>query len=43
MLPNVDEFRPIHNLDSLAGLVAALEHGGGRGSADPKAWIQQVA
>jgi len=43
MLPNVDEFRPIHNLDSLAGLVAALEHGGGRGSADPKAWMQQVA
>src|SRR5262245_3602851 len=24
MLPHVDEFRPVHNLDSLAGLVAAL-------------------
>ncbi len=44
MLPNVDEFRPIHNLESMAGLVAALEHtGGGRNSADPKAWIAQVA
>ena len=24
MLPHVDEFRPVHNLDSLARLVAAL-------------------
>lgn len=24
MLPHVDDFRPVHNLDSLAGLVAAL-------------------
>jgi hypothetical protein len=24
MLPHVDEFRPVHNLESLAGLVAAL-------------------
>lgn len=24
MLPHVDEFRPVHNLDSLAGLIAAL-------------------
>ncbi len=42
MLPHVDEFRPIHNLESMAGLVAALEHGGGR-SGDPKAWMQEVA
>jgi hypothetical protein len=42
MLPHVDEFRPIHNLESMAGLVAALEHGGGR-SGDPKAWMQKVA
>ncbi len=42
MLPHVDEFRPIHNLESMAGLVAALEHDGGR-SGDPKAWMQKVA
>ena len=42
MLPHVDEFRPIHNLESMAGLVAALEHGGGR-AGDPKAWMQKVA
>ena len=41
MLPHVDEMRPIHNLDSMAGLVAALEHRGG--SADPKIWLRQVA
>jgi hypothetical protein len=33
--------RPIHNLESMAGLIAALERGGG--SADPKAWLHQVA
>jgi uncharacterized protein len=42
MLPHVDEFRPIHNLESMAGLVAALERGGGR-TDDPKAWMQKVA
>ena len=41
MLPHVDEMRPIHNLESMAGLVAALEHRGG--SADPKAWLRKVA
>jgi len=41
MLPHVDETRPIHNLESMAGLVAALENRGG--SADPKAWLRQVA
>jgi hypothetical protein len=41
MLPRVDEFRPIHNLESMAELVAALTKGGG--SADPKAWMQKVA
>jgi len=33
MLPHVDEFRPVHNLDSLAGLIAALDshsHGADR-------------
>jgi uncharacterized protein len=42
MLPNVDEFRPIHNLESMAGLVAALTRGGDR-AGDPKAWMQRVA
>jgi uncharacterized protein with von Willebrand factor type A (vWA) domain len=41
MLPHVDEMRPIHNLESIAGLVAALERRGS--SADPKAWLRQVA
>ena len=33
MLPHVDEFRPVHNLESLAGLIAALDtktHGADR-------------
>jgi hypothetical protein len=42
MLPHVDEFRPIHNLDSMAELVAALAHGGGS-AGDPKLWMQKVA
>ncbi len=41
MLPHVDEFRPIHNLELMGELVAALSKGGG--SADPKAWLQRVA
>jgi uncharacterized protein len=42
MLSHVDEFRPIHNLESMAALVAALERGGDR-AGDPKAWMQKVA
>jgi uncharacterized protein len=45
MLPHVDEFRPIHNLQSIAALVADLQ-GGGRGgdrAGDPRAWMQKVA
>jgi uncharacterized protein with von Willebrand factor type A (vWA) domain len=42
MLPHVDELRPIHNLESMAGLVAALQHGADA-SADPKAWLRKVA
>ncbi|HUC51245.1 MAG TPA: VWA domain-containing protein [Xanthobacteraceae bacterium] len=45
MLPHVDEFRPIHNLQSIAALVADLQ-GGGKGrvmAGDPKAWMQKVA
>ena len=42
MLPHVDEFRPIHNLESMGALVAALQGGGDR-AGDPKAWMQKVA
>jgi uncharacterized protein len=42
MLPNVDEFRPIHNLESIAALVADLQGRGSR-AGDPKAWMQKVA
>jgi uncharacterized protein len=42
MLPHVDEFRPIHNLESMAALVAALQPGGGS-AGDPKVWMQKVA
>jgi uncharacterized protein with von Willebrand factor type A (vWA) domain len=42
MLPHVDEFRPIHNLDSMVGLVRALSPGGDR-AGDPKVWLKQVA
>jgi uncharacterized protein with von Willebrand factor type A (vWA) domain len=42
MLPHVDEFRPIHNLESMADLCAALSaHGGHAG--DPKEWLRRVA
>jgi uncharacterized protein with von Willebrand factor type A (vWA) domain len=41
MLPRVDEFRPIHSLESMAALVAALQRGGRSG--DPKAWMRKVA
>jgi uncharacterized protein with von Willebrand factor type A (vWA) domain len=42
MLPHVDEFRAIHNLDSMAALVATLSaHKGG--GADPKPWLKNVA
>jgi len=42
MLPHVDEMRPIHNLESMSGLVAALADGG-YSSADPKVWLRKVA
>jgi uncharacterized protein len=42
LLPHVDEFRPIHNLESMAELCRALSaHGGQAG--DPKAWLRKVA
>jgi uncharacterized protein with von Willebrand factor type A (vWA) domain len=42
MLPHIDEFRPIHNLDSIAELTKALSPRARR-DADPKAWLQKVA
>jgi uncharacterized protein len=46
MLPHVDEFRPVHNLDSMEALCRALSgHGKRDGSAsgDPKEWLKRVA
>jgi uncharacterized protein with von Willebrand factor type A (vWA) domain len=42
MLPYVDELRPIHNLETMGQLVAALSAQGGM-AADPKAWLEKVA
>jgi uncharacterized protein len=42
MLPFVDEFRPIHNLASMADLCAALG-GSGAADADPKGWLSRSA
>jgi len=41
MLPHVDEFRPIHNLDSIAELCRALSAQGGQGNT--KEWLKKVA
>ena len=42
MLPRVDELRPIHNLESMAELVAALTGAPAKGY-DPKAMLKKVA
>jgi uncharacterized protein with von Willebrand factor type A (vWA) domain len=42
MLPHVDEFRPIHNLESMTELCRALSANGAR-RGDPKPWLKQVA
>jgi uncharacterized protein with von Willebrand factor type A (vWA) domain len=42
MLPFVDEFRPIHNLASMADLCRALGSEGAA-DADPKAWLRRSA
>jgi uncharacterized protein with von Willebrand factor type A (vWA) domain len=39
MLPYVDEFRPIHNLESMAELCRALSAAGAR-AGDPKRWLR---
>ena len=42
MMPHVDEFRPVHSLDSLADLALALA--GHRGVAhDPRRWLKNAA
>ncbi len=41
MLPFVDEFRPVHNLNALADVCAALSGKGGR-KTDPKLWLANV-
>ncbi|WP_406854011.1 vWA domain-containing protein [Alsobacter sp. KACC 23698] len=42
MLPHVDEFRPIHNLQSMETLAQALSSSG-TGDADPRRWLSKVA
>jgi uncharacterized protein len=42
MLPHVDEFRPVHNLDAMADLCRALSADHDRG-ADPKRWLGKAA
>jgi uncharacterized protein with von Willebrand factor type A (vWA) domain len=42
MLPHVDEFRTIHNLDSMRSLVRALSEGS-TAAVDPKTWLRRVA
>ena len=45
MLPHVDEFRPVHNLATLAELVQALDIGAGasRRTVDPRRWLAAAA
>jgi uncharacterized protein with von Willebrand factor type A (vWA) domain len=38
MMPHVDEFRPVHSLDSLAGIAASLA-GPRRPEHDPRNWL----
>ena len=42
MLRHVDEFRPIHNLESMRSLTRALSAGGAK-AIDPKLWLNRVA
>ena len=44
ILPHVDEFRPVHNLDSMESLCRALS-GRGKGSLsrEPRNWLKRVA
>jgi hypothetical protein len=43
MLPHVDEFRPVHNLASVAALVQALSHEERAGAGvDPRVWFKRA-
>ena len=42
ILRHVDEFRPIHNLESMRSLTRALSAGGAK-AIDPKLWLNRVA
>ena len=42
ILPHVDEFRPVHNLDSLEQLIAALTHPAGRRLEGTTEWLKQM-
>ena len=40
MLPHVDEFRAVHNLDALADLCASLDRSSPR-DVDPRLWLRR--
>jgi uncharacterized protein with von Willebrand factor type A (vWA) domain len=42
MLPHVDEFRPVHNLASVAALVQALSAKSVGAAADPRVWMKRA-
>jgi hypothetical protein len=42
MLPHVDEFRAVHNLDALADLVASLDKRSAQ-AVDPRRWLEPAA
>lgn len=41
LLPHVDDFRPVHNLNSLAALAGVLEHKGPRRHEGMRAWLKE--
>ena len=43
LLPHVDDFRPVHNLNSLAGLADALNRVGPRRADGLRKWLDQAA
>ena len=43
ILPHVDEFRPVHNLASIADLVRSLSGEAGGASTDPRLWLRRTA
>ena len=40
MLPHVDEFRPVHNLEAMADLCASLSRQGSARGVDPRNWME---